>query len=543
MKIEVNKSNLLGVGDIDLRGPDWFIDDNANIVQKNLTLDQNIFINGHVYFNETYFHFLDSKLEFIAVPAAPLNEVYYYESETHFIFSTDLDVINATITPFIDVSESNFFLRKGYCSPGKTFFSNVYRLKTGSIYYINNRQLDSKNCNYTPYTFSKKNQYKILKKSIKECLKLESNNQKVGVLFSGGVDSLSIAIILEELNIPFYLYTGKEIPPNKENIQDIKVASLIASHKGWSHKVVDINYNNFSIDNINKIVKEMPLASHLSIIFLHLMKVMKNDDITCVYSGQNLDNLYNFGMTGSFSFSRAGMLDIARRYFFSPFYSESFDKSLIARLPSLIPGSIILYGYMLMKKKWMYRLPKSKKELIDNFVNSPENVVFVNRNSVFNKESSLAYIDVRKSVLRYRIQSYTTSGASFSIIKSGLLNDIKPILPFSAENVLPIFNSLEASFSDVLFPKKMIYEIIAEKNSDLLKLIKTKHNIVGAPQFHQWVMNDFLKTKFGKSIHENCSTKCNNLDLSTGALKLACCLSSVWINKVLSQSKSKLKIE
>ena len=62
-------------------------------------------------------------------------------------------------------------------------------------------------------------------------------NQKIGILFSGGIDSTFIAFMLKKLNIPFTCYTAKLEGGNIEEALDYKYAKEISEKYNFPLKV------------------------------------------------------------------------------------------------------------------------------------------------------------------------------------------------------------------------------------------------------------------------------------------------------------------
>jgi diphthine-ammonia ligase len=139
---------------------------------------------------------------------------------------------------------------------------------------------------------------KLLQSFIKKKIKLNKNNknQKIGVLFSGGIDSVLISLILKKLDINFNAYFGyvdiankkpkdlifakkiaKELNinlvENKINIKKLKKEKLI-------EKLIDIT------DNIN------PIHIGVSIPIYLAIKKAKEQKCNILFTGSGSDELF-----------------------------------------------------------------------------------------------------------------------------------------------------------------------------------------------------------------------------------------------------------
>jgi hypothetical protein len=255
---------------------------------------------------------------------------------------------------------------------------------------------------------------------------------------------------------------------------------------------------------------------------------MNNDGVEICLSGQNVDNLYNYGATAKFSFSRIGFIDLARRYLCSDLYARSLGQSFIKFPLTNIVSYMFLISYNLMRRSLAYRLPRSKRELVDNFTNSTDNVIFRKGNVIANSNSN--NVDVRAEILAHRVHSYLSSGDSRVIINACKLNNITPLLPYSSESMIPIFFSLNLGFADVISPKRLIYNLIEKENAHLLKLPKRKVPS-SVSKYHRWAEKVFPKTKFAKEI-SSAVVSDNQISFPTKALSLSYDFSKFWKKKV-----------
>ena len=91
----------------------------------------------------------------------------------------------------------SFFLNKSYAPSGETLVEGVFRLISSRVYEIKGGRLDSKKIEYSSNLYSRnKTDYENFTLSLEKICKNAAYHGKVGVFFSGGVDSLTLALTL-----------------------------------------------------------------------------------------------------------------------------------------------------------------------------------------------------------------------------------------------------------------------------------------------------------------------------------------------------------
>jgi hypothetical protein len=507
-----------------------------NIPKENLSLLAHTeLILDPINFNTIKINIIDDCLKYIAIPACSDKELYFYETESEIIFSDCIYEVSQQMGQIQEnKSATDFFLDMSYTPAGETQIdrlmrlipSRIYRLQDG-IFYNDKIKYDSAIC------YKEKSDYSNFLSCLKKiCLK-ESKLGKVGVFFSGGVDSLTLALILESLAIPFTLYTGKMVQGLDDNEKDVLRSISIAKERNWELKIINVDYNEYEFKNLHEIIDLMPTTSHLSALFLEIAKSMNKDDIKVCFSGQNVDILYNFEATTSLALNRGAFVNFARRFFMSEIYFSSLNSKPYKHILVSIVANLFLLGYCLMRKSFDFKLPKNKEELFYNYTHNPDLTVFSSKIDN-NKIDEFSYIfedgeGLRSALIRSRIEESLTSGAPMSIINAGIINNVKVILPYSSELLIPFFMNLKTSVKDIFYPKNIIHKFV---NTNIKKIShhnhKPKNNL---PDYHTWVNQVFTKTNLGKSL----ATLDSKLipDTSTSALKLSYQLSYSWKNYLM----------
>ena len=136
---------------------------------------------------------------------------------------------------------------------------------------------------------------------------------------------------------------------------------------------------------------------------------MKINGVEIAISGQNLDNLYNYGLTQKFDLSKAGIIAASRAFYLTDFYLDSLIRQSIYGFIVKCFAYLPLIGYQYLKKSRNYRLPKSVGEAVGSFSTSPEYVTFIDVTD--SKQNTLIKIkslyDAHEYLLRHKIDAYT----------------------------------------------------------------------------------------------------------------------------------------
>tara|TARA_R110000765_G_scaffold289948_2_gene385965 strand:- start:334 stop:1125 length:792 start_codon:yes stop_codon:yes gene_type:complete len=124
---------------------------------------------------------------------------------------------------------------------------------------------------------------------VETILKKEVTDKEVAVLFSGGIDSLSLCFALEKLGKTIHTYTFKlDNKPNK----DAYYSKIIAEKKGWNHTEIIVPTNNIKADFL-KLTKQYNCFKKTQVEctfpFLYVFPKIKQNFIVC---GSVVGHLY-----------------------------------------------------------------------------------------------------------------------------------------------------------------------------------------------------------------------------------------------------------
>ena len=505
------------------------------------TLDAHNVTSNYLDFNTIKINCTNGFLEYIAIPACPDKELYFYETDLEIIFSDDLyEVARRMDKVNTNKRTADFFLNMSYTPAGETLVDELKRLIPARVYKVKDGVFVNEKIHYSSDIYFKdSSDYLNFTSCIEKICSREAELGSVGVFFSGGVDSLTLALTLEKLGIPFTLYTGKFVQGLYENEKDVLRSVSIAKEKNWELKVITVDYDDYEFCKLHKIIDLMPSTSHLSVIFLEIAKSMEEDGVKVSFSGQNVDILYNFEATTSLGFNRGAFVNFARRFFMSETYFSTLEVYSPRKFLVSIIARIFLLGYCLMRRSSNFRLPKSKDELFHNYTNNPDLTVFTSKNTAKNtskpKYSFSEGEGLRSALIRSRIEESLTSGAPKSIINAGIISNVKVVLPYSHELLIPFFMNLKTSIRDIFYPKNFIHQFVNAniKNIKMHDVIP-KNNL---PTYHVWAEKVFPKTTMGKTLETQEVDL--NIKAPTPALKLSYLLSYNWKNYVIKTIEDK----
>lgn len=226
--------------------------------------------------------------------------------------------------------------------------------------------------------------HKLTVNAIKK--RIPTNKQiKIGLLFSGGLDSLAIALILKELNVDFTCYvTGIDRPEidSKDVTHSIKVAKIL----GLNLKVIPVNENTFEqllTESMKFIEDNDVIKTGVSATFNLACKQAKKDGVKLIFSGGGSEDIFA-GYNRHLECYKTGgnvnkeCLEGLRIIHKRDLYRDdmtTMNNSLEIRLP-LLDHELIEYALNINQKfkikndykKYIFRL------MIDHYYNKDKNI-------------------------------------------------------------------------------------------------------------------------------------------------------------------------
>jgi hypothetical protein len=449
-------------------------------------------------------------------------DIFYRKFANHITFS--YDPIDLTEVNLNEINSQ--FILKSYSESGKTPIDDLYRLKPSCEYIINLDGIHEVVSDF-PIHSTDDSLFKILQTRLKQEIKYVDF---VGIFFSGGVDSLSLALCCKQLSIPFKLYIGREIPNYASNLEDVQRAISVAETAGWAYCVVDVDYRKINLSTVAYLQARNPFSPHFGALFHACAEQMQHDNVTVALSGQNLDNLLNFGLTDRWSLNFSGLVGAMRRYYLTDFYLKSFNSSLINKMMARAGGAFGLFAYSVLKRSFVYRQPSSLSECVRTYLKSAENVVFSRKDYQYKNEEFLDSVaTAREYLLLERIDAYCMSGPALTIHGSCEQFKIRCLLPYSFKECLSWYASQSSSFFDIFKPKKELYGFVKMLDAQLYSSAFEKTYKADGKPYHEWVEADLIYTTFGRQLSER--YRFFAPEGYTSAITISMALADYWVSQ------------
>jgi len=396
----------------------------------------------YLYGDAILFKIKNSSLKYIFPDISGIRDIFYTKKHNgSCVISDDFFKIVSQFTVLnIDKNALVFFITHGYFPPGKTYFKEIIRVQAGNILINNEGNIIERNIFEWSNAIAPSVSYKIFKLAFNSIFENEIISNDDALLLSGGCDSgLIAALSYIQFNKKPLMLTMKYKQNMGLNYNDVEKAIKIADFYGAPFKIINVDFDSYTLQNLETFVNRMPLAAHLSMGFYEMMKNISNFGIGRVWCGQNADNVYNLGPTGKLQGSN-GIGDLIRRYYLSREYftglSDVLEKSQafpIIRLMGYF-GSMLMYT----KKYCKIGQPKSFNQLKINFLNS-DNYLALSKNCDINLPPLYEKISTRRArqiLFDEKLSSYITGRDSRVIYSACNIFKSDTVLPFSATNMI-----------------------------------------------------------------------------------------------------------
>ena len=427
----------------------------------------------------------------------------FYGSNLSYIFALSgikKNFNNEKIVSFISYGFKSLFLNN------ETFFTNIKQLGSSSSLSIN-KQLHIKKKTFwiqKPKIQIKKTSHKERKEDLKKLMidifsKRLRSDFPVACLLSGGIDSSAIATIAKIYNnTDLHCFS---ILTNDTNYDESpRINDLSKKHKIRTNFIKLNQLNNYNF--LEKIISDThyPLASISYLVYAHLNKAVKNQNLRVLLNGIGGDEIFG----GYYTHQMNYLVSYYNHKKFSKIFNEwkKFTKPLIR--------SRILSDFDYYKKQLEKKLPSfHEKNEIEKFINIKSKTNFREKkfckNNFFKNQLSLDLfrdtvppqilsadqismffsIENRAPFLSHDLYEYSNSLPDDCLINNGfgkaILRDaLSEILPKSIigfrekigfyANINKFFKPNSKKFRDQLFQSNYINKIINMNNvDDLLK--------------------------------------------------------------------------
>lgn len=431
------------------------------------------------------------------------NSNFFYGSNLSYIFALSgikKNFNNEKIVSFISYGFKSLFLNN------ETFFTNIEQLESSSALKINNHFNIIKKTFWIkkPKIQIKKISYHKRKEELKKLMidifsKRLRSDFPVACLLSGGIDSSAIASIAKIYN-DTDLHCFSILTDDKNYDESSRINDLSKKHNITTNYIKLNQFNNYSF--LEKIISDThyPLASISYLVYAHLNKAVKNQNLRVLLSGVGGDEIFG----GYYTHQMNYLVSNYNNKKFSKIFNEwkKFTKPLIR---SRILSDVDYYRKQLLKK-----LPSfHEKNEIKKFINTKPKTNFREKkfckNNFFKNQLSLDLfrdtvppqilsadqlsmffsIENRAPFLSHDLYEYSNSVPDDCLINNGfgkaILRDaLSEILPKSIisfrekigfyANINKFFKTNSKKFRDQIFQSNYINNIINMNNvDDLLK--------------------------------------------------------------------------
>lgn len=168
----------------------------------------------------------------------------------------------------------------------------IYNLETKEVKFEEKEFYKLGNEHNSSYEIQKEKTHKLLLNAIKKRI---PNEQKIGLLFSGGVDSTFIAIALKKLGVDFTCYTAKVEGGKIQEAPDLVYAKRIAKDYDLKLKIAKTTTEELEKEVI-EIVKLIEDRNYIKVsvaLPFHLAcKEAKKDGVKVMFSGLGSEEIF-----------------------------------------------------------------------------------------------------------------------------------------------------------------------------------------------------------------------------------------------------------
>lgn len=453
----------------------------------------------------------DNKLVFAGTDLCAAERIYEYRDTQHiYLFSSLYEFLNVCKPDDLIMNENRYeyYLAHGYSRGESTYIERLKKLSPGVVYYYQpERKVDlldvfriNRTCDYTCY-----------KELLFECLEMVSDNRKLYIMHSGGVDSNLLLCIAQALHKEIELLTYEYCEPSQmdSNLADVQRSRKIAEVRQARHRVVPMHFEQYEkyLENTG-LFEKMPLEAHKTSgavfnLFQTLAKENGNKKYL-VLCGQNNDSLYNLGPTEIFTMNilkvknfKRGLQGVCQRVLISDFYAETLEGRHKVR-KKLIDTFVKSIFYLRYHQK--FEEAHNLQELINYFLNSEGYLAMKKPGEEYEMHTygEVTPDTLRKVLFKEKLRGFV-DGNDNKVIKSCAdLNDAEVCLPYSLQPLVYFYYHMALTKRDIFHPKDLCYRLVKELGMNK-KIFKTKYQ-TNVDKGMQW--DNKLKKTFSTNQEE-----------------------------------------
>ncbi len=356
---------------------------------------------------------------------------------------------------------------RGYTTGDQTISDNIYKLLPCSILdlrtfrqTINHKQL---------FNIPQNNSFDFSKYINLACIK----SRKVGVAFSGGLDSTFIAYeLIRNDIIPTLYYIDNEMDEDR-NIS-LEQAKNISNKLNLSLQIISISKREIEI-GLHRYAHDYPNDLSVGFVTIKLLldKVQNFSDI--LLTGQNSDTFLTYGLSRSYHF-----VETLTRVLYSTSFKKIFNNNAL----NLFDKILLRFVYKLRGFD-RNSIPRNKIELLNGFANEKYYLPIFSEFSIFN--SKIEYyegLNYYNSIVLNKLLNHIAG--NHSLVWSNSENPIV-FMPFGHIDFMRFSITRYGKFFHILNPKSILQNKLNFKfkrinNNMLVRLSKyffsSKHNAV-----------------------------------------------------------------
>ena len=372
-----------------------------------------------------------------------LKPIFIWKDNQNFAWASELKAFLSfsSFLPKIRKNALSCFMDLGHMMGDITWFENVEMLSASTIlsYNLNNKtmkkkrywtweQIKPQNINFEE---ASKKLGRLLKKAVNKRIK---PGEKIGISLSGGLDSRSIIASIDTKAQAITAYTF-----GKSECQDVVIAKQVTKLKGCSHKIFNLNFENWLDGRFTGVWKTDGM---LSLLHMHASdthkEVKKNTDINLNgFAGDLVCGaswIINYGKrisknTAESKFSKHISLDHIEQSFFNienedPYYlnnrvrrftnlgTEEVSKTIEQRKP-FMDNDLIEFMYSLpdeyrfQSKLYNNSLLKAFPEFFNNIPWQQTGIPINRKLTIFHKGKKILKNIISKTGLYNNPENYT----------------------------------------------------------------------------------------------------------------------------------------
>ena len=294
-EIEINKVDISNKQIIQLNGKDFFLfidgyilDENPNSILNTILNHEEKIKDFEGSFNIFFYDFQKNQFKIIKDFWGSRCS-YLYQKNKKYIFSSRTKNIQLFLEDKMSINKDtleNFLLLK-FPNSKNTFFNEIERILPNSTYEILNQDINIISHSSLPSEAFKETD-KYFPYYLDRAVRRRTNffkNSKIGVMFSGGLDSSSIALAIHNVGLKnINLYSADFSHVNDNNINEYEFQENV--RKLTQYKLARVKLKSISpvaeIKNSIKVFNEPVLFPNLY-MFNSLIKNMVDDNIKILF--------------------------------------------------------------------------------------------------------------------------------------------------------------------------------------------------------------------------------------------------------------------